>query len=99
MIGKSHDLIRGNTQHLLWGTKENHEKLKQGFNLGLFKYEAGVLTYLTSLFSPRAVGYLYHLVIADFKSPHTTGQPAGFLLKEDSGECWKNMMLTAMDGA
>jgi hypothetical protein len=39
------------------------------------------------------------LVIADFKSPHTTGQPAGFLLKEDSGECWKNMMLTAMDGA
>lgn len=80
MTGKSHDKIRGNTQYLLQWTKENHENLEQDFNVGLFKYEAGVLTHLTSMFSPRAVGCPYHLVTVDIKSPDTTGLLAGFLL-------------------
>jgi len=45
MTGESHELIRGNTQHLLGWTKENHGRLEQNFNLGLFKYEAAVLTH------------------------------------------------------
>ena len=86
MTGESHELIRGNTQHLLGWTKENHGRLEENFNLGLFKYEAAVLTHYTSMFSPRAVGYPYHLVIADFKFSHTTGLTAGFVLKGDSAE-------------
>jgi len=97
MTGESHELIRVNTQHLLGWTKENHGRLEQDLNLGLFKYEAGALTHLTSMFGPRAVGYPYRLVIADFKSPHTTGLTAGFVLKGDNAEWWKNIMLTAMD--
>jgi len=38
------------------------------------------------MFSPSAVRYPYHLVIADFKSPHTTGLTAGFMLEGDSAE-------------
>jgi len=60
---------------------ENHGRLEQDLNLQLFKYEAVVVTHLTSMFSPRAVGYPYRPVIADFKSPHTTGLTAGFVFK------------------
>jgi hypothetical protein len=86
VTGDSHELIRVNTQHLLGRTKENHGRLEQDLNLGLFKYEAGALTHLTSMFGPRAVGYPYRLVRADFKSPHTTGLTAGFVLKGDNAE-------------
>jgi len=67
-------------------TKENHGRQEQDLNLGLFKYEAEVLTHSTSMFSPRAVGYPQCLVIVDFKSPHTTGLTDGFVLKGDSAE-------------
>jgi hypothetical protein len=86
MTGESHELITVNTQHSMGSTKKNHGRLEQDLNLGLFKYEAGVLTHLTSMFSPRAVGYPYHLVIVEFKSPHTTGLTAGFVLKGGSDE-------------
>jgi len=43
MTGEIHELITVNTQHLMGKTKENHGRLEQDLNLGLFKYEAGVL--------------------------------------------------------
>lgn len=82
---------------MLGWTKKNHGRLEQYLKLGLFKYEAGVLTHFTSMFSPRAVGYPYCMVTADFKFPHITGPRAGFVLKGDSTERWKNIMLTTMD--
>jgi hypothetical protein len=37
MTEESHELIRVNIQHLLGWTKENHGRLEQDLNLGLFK--------------------------------------------------------------